>query len=103
MLSEVFAFALVMSIFEFVILCGIAPRARLRLLGSPSLRQAMHFAFLIVNLIVHWGTVVGTMSSTLSFITSMGVVAFATQLFGYMEAGRYYHVGWVKYSLEEIK
>lgn len=103
MLDEVIAFAIVMSVFEFVILVMVPPRARLRLLGSQSLKFAMHIGFLIVNLIVHWGTVVGTMSSTLSFITSLVVVELACKVFGYIEGGRYYHVGWVKYSVGEIK
>ena len=103
MLDEVIAFAIVMSVFEFVILVMVPPRARLRLLGNDTLKFLMHIGFLLVNLIVHWGTVVGTMSSTLSFITSLFVVALACKLFGFIKNDRHYHVGWVKYSIEEIK
>lgn len=103
MLSEVIAFALIMSVFEFVLLVMMPPRVRLRLLGSDALKMLMHVGFLLANLIVHWGTIVGTMSSTLSFITSLGVLYLATRLFGKLVDGRYYTIGIMRYSAEEIR
>lgn len=103
MLDEVIAFAIVLVAFEFVLLCMVPPKLRLRVLGSESLKITIHIGMLIVNLYVHWGTVVGTMSATLSFVTSLATIWLATKVFGFIKDGRYYHVGWVKYSLEEIK
>jgi multisubunit Na+/H+ antiporter MnhF subunit len=103
MLAEVFAFALVMSVFEFVILVMVPPRLRLRLLGNDISKTICHVGFLLLNLWVHWGTVVGTMSSTLSFITSMAVLGASTRLFGTVTDGRYYTVGWIKYSTKELQ
>lgn len=103
MLDEVIAFAIVLVAFEFVILCMVPPKHRLRLLGNEGARIAIHLGMLIVNLYVHWGTVVGTMSATLSFVTSLGTLWLAAKVFGHIKDGRYYHVGWVKYSLSEIK
>ena len=103
MLDEVIAFGLIISIFEFVLISMMPPRARLRMLGNDAAKMCFHVGMLLVNLTVHWGTVVGTMSATLSFITSMGVIWFAGKLYGHIKDGRYYTVGIVKYSVEEIK
>ena len=103
MLLAVFAFAVVMSVFEFILLSMIPPRVRLRLLGNDAAKMCFHVFFLTCNLIVHWGTVVGTMSSTLSFITSMVTVWVATKLFGSITDGRYYTVGILKYSIAELR
>lgn len=103
MIAEVLAFAMVMAVFEFVVLCMVPPRARLRLLGSDISKLICHFGFLLLNLIVHWGTVTGTMSATLAFIVSLVTVYCAEKLFGSIKDGRYYKVGLVKYSIEELK
>lgn len=103
MLAEVIAFALVMSAFEFVLVSMLTPRLRLRMLGNEAAKMCFHLGMLLINLWVHWGTVVGTMSATLSFITSMAVIWLACKVFGHLEAGRYYHVGWIKYSVSEVK
>lgn len=102
MLSEVIAFALVMTVFEIVLLSMIPPRTRLRLLGNQAARTLVHVAFMVLNLWVHWGTVVGTMSATLSFITSIGAVKLAAWMYGSIKDGRYYTVGLVKYSREDL-
>jgi len=103
MVETVLVFGLMMCIFEFAILCMIPVRSRLRILGNPALAMLMHFGMLLVNLIVHWGTVTGTMSATLAFIASLGVLKAATAVFGKMVGGRYYHVGLIKYSVQEVK
>ena len=103
MLDEVIAFAAIMSVFEFVLLGMTTPKVRLRLLGSGTAKALLHISFLTCNLVVHWGTVVGTMSSTLSFVTSMGTVWLAEKLFGTIKNDRYYTVGVIKYSIEELR
>lgn len=103
MLAEVFAFAMVMCAFEFVVLSIVRPRTRLRVLGSEGGKMAVHIGIFMLNMIVHWGTVVGTMSSTLAFVVSLATLKLACNVFGYIKDDRYYHVGWVKYSCEELK
>lgn len=103
MLAEVIVFAVVMSVFEFALLTIISPKPRLRLLGNETGKMCLHVSFLTCNLIVHWGTVVGTMSSTLSFITSLATVWVAVKLFGSIKDGRFYTVGFLKYSIDELR
>ena len=103
MLSEVISFAIILIAFEFVILMMVTPKLRLRLLGNDEARVSVHIGMFLINMWVHWGTVVGTMSATLSFITSMGTLWFAAKVFGSIRDGRYYTVGFIKYSTEELK
>lgn len=103
MLSEVIAFALIMSASEFVLISMITPRTRLRMLGSDSWKMTFHVGMFVANLTVHWGTVVGTMSATLSFITSILVINVAIKTFGCIKSDRFYTVGLVKYSVEELR
>ncbi|MDP2323507.1 MAG: hypothetical protein Q8N51_05700 [Gammaproteobacteria bacterium] len=102
MLDEVISFAIILIAFEFVILMMVPPKYRLRLLGNSSARVACHIVILLLNMWVHWGTVVGTMSATLSFVTSMFTLWVASKVFGFITEGRYYTVGLVKYSTEEL-
>ncbi len=103
MLSEVISFAMVLVAFEFVVLSMVAPKWRLRLLGNEAARVSVHMGMLLINMWVHWGTVVGTMSATLSFVTSMGTLWVASKVFGFITDGRYYTVGLIKYSAEELR
>lgn len=103
MVEIVLTFGLMMAAFEFVLLVMLPVRVRLRLLGSQQYKMMAHMGMLLINLWVHWGTVTGTMSATLAFIASLGVLEASTRLFGKMVEGRYYHVGLIKYSLLEVK
>ena len=103
MISAVLLFGVMNSLFEFVLLSMIPPRLRLRLLGSVTASNTLHFGFLLANIAIHWGTLIGTMSGVFAFIVSIVTVTFARKLFGRIEAGRYYHVGWYKYALEDLK
>ena len=103
MISAVLIFGLMNVAFEFILLSMLRPRTRLRLLGNEIACVYLHFGCLSLNLLIHWGTLVGTMSGIFSFICSIGTVAFARLVFGYIEQGRYYKVGWVKYTREELK
>ena len=102
MIEAVFVFGLLNVLFEFVLLSMLSPRARLRLLGSEK-RNLLHVFVLSLNLLIHWGTLIGTMSGIASFICSMVTVSMARSIYGYIENGRDYHVGWVKYSAGELK
>ena len=103
MISSVLLFGVMNALFEFVLLSMIPPKHRLRLLGSEGGCNTLHALFLLANLAIHWGTLVGTMSGVLAFVASVATVRFARKLFGHITGGRYYHVGWVKYPLELIK
>ena len=103
MIDAVLLFGALNVLFEFVLLCMLPPRLRLRLLGSEAASNAMHIFFLAANLIIHWGTLIGTMSGVLAFVSSIVTVNAARKIFGRIREGRYYHVGWIKYSTEELK
>lgn len=102
MLETVLAFGLIISIFEFVLISMIPPRTRLRILGCSRKKLLFHIAMLSFNLIVHWGTAVGTMSATLAFICSLGVIWGAKKLFGFITQGRYYTIGFIRYNSDEL-
>lgn len=103
MINAVLLFGALNVLFEFVLLCMLKPRARLRVLGNPVLSNLMHVGFLSLNLLIHWGTLVGTMSGVLAFVASIVTVNVARVVFGRIEDGRYYHVGFIKYALEDLK
>lgn len=103
MIDAVLLFGAINIIFEMVLLSMIPPKHRLRLLGSEGACNTMHALFLVANLAIHWGTLVGTMSGVLAFVASVVTVRFARKLFGHISNGRFYHVGWIKYSVGAIK
>ena len=103
MIDAVLLFGALNVLFEFVLLSMLPPRLRLRLLGSEAASNALHVFFLAANLIIHWGTVIGTMSAVLAFVSSIATVRIARAVFGSITDGRYYKVGVVKYSVEELK
>lgn len=101
MIEAVFAFALVTAIAELVLLCMLKPRTRLRLLGNPTACHVVHILFLVCNLVLHWGTVVGSMTGVTAFITSILVMNLAKKAFGYI-ADSQYHVGVIRYAHKEL-
>ena len=103
MIDAVLMFGFMNIVFEFVLLSMLAPRWRLRLLGNATARHLTHMCFLVINLVIHWGTLIGTMSAVLAFISSMLTVQLARKLYGFIEQGRYYHVGYIAYSRGELQ
>jgi hypothetical protein len=101
-ISAVFIFALLNVLFEYVLLCMLPPRTRLRVLGSSAACNALHVAFLTLNLVVHWGTLIGTMASVAAFLCSMLTVQIARTLFGHI-TGTMYTRGWIQYPLEDLR
>jgi len=101
-IDAVLLFGLMNIVFELVLLNMMPPRTRLRVLGSPVLSNLLHLGFLTVNLVVHWGTLVGTMSSVMAFCASIVTVHFARKAYGFI-TGTHYHVGWIKYSVKELR
>lgn len=103
MIDAVLLFGFMNVLFEFVLLCMLPPRVRLRLLGSDGAKGLVHVLFLSLNLLIHWGTLIGTMSAVLAFISSIATMGVANWVFGNIKEGRYYTVGLIKYNLEELK
>lgn len=103
MIDAVLLFGALNVLFEFVLLAMLTPRLRLRLLGSEAASNALHVFFLAANLAIHWGTLIGTMSAVLAFVSSIVTVRIARTVFGSIAEGRYYKVGLVKYSTEELR
>lgn len=103
MIDAVLLFGFMNVLFEFVLLCMLPPRVRLRLLGSDEAKGLVHVLFLSLNLLIHWGTLIGTMSAVLAFISSIATMGVASWIFGNIKEGRYYTVGLIKYNLEELK
>ena len=102
MIETVLAFGLIISLFEFVLISMIPPRTRLRILGNDSAKLCFHMGMLLINFAVHWGTAVGTMSATLAFICSLGVIWGAKKAFGFITQGRYYTIGFIRYNRDEL-
>lgn len=102
MIDAVFIFGLMNVAFEFILLSMLRPRTRLRLLGSEIACVYLHFAFLSLNLLIHWGTLIGTMSGIFSFICSIFTVLIARKVFGVIHDDRFYTRGLVGYTREEL-
>ena len=103
MIEMVFVFALMNVIFEFVLLGMIPPRARLRVLGSGHKQKLLHVAFLLVNLMIHWGTLVGSMASIGAFICSIVTVQVARLLWGFVTPDDVYRRGVLAYKVAELR
>lgn len=102
MVSAVLIFGILNMMFEFVLLCMLPPRARLRVLGSPAKQRALHVFFLVANLTIHWGTVIGTMSGVFAFICSIVTVSAARVWFGHITSDDRYKRGVLAYKVSEL-
>lgn len=102
MIDAVLIFGLMNVAFEFIVLSMVKPRTRLRILGNEAHCVGLHFMCLALNLLIHWGTLVGTMSGIFSFICSIFTVLVARAVFGVIKEDRYYTRGLVGYAREEL-
>ena len=102
MINAVLLFGALNVLFELVLFGMLSPRTRLRVLGNERACTLIHFACLAMNLAIHWGTLIGTMSGIFSFVCSIVTVRLARKVFGHIE-GQSYHVGLLKYSVEELR
>lgn len=102
MINAVLIFGLMNVVFEFILLSMVRPRTRLRILGNEGHCVALHFVCLALNLLIHWGTLIGTMSGIFSFICSIFTVVVARAVFGVIKEDRYYTRGLVGYAREEL-
>lgn len=102
MVEAVIVFALLLAVFEFVVLSMIPPRFRLRLLGSRGGCITVHVFALVLNLWIHWGTVTGTMAATGAFVVSMITVEVAKLVYGTVVDDVRTRRGLVGYRNEEL-
>lgn len=102
MIEAVFVFSVMNVVFEFVVLSMLSPRTRLRVLGSKAKSNAMHVGFLVLNLVIHWGTVTGTMSAIGAFLCSIVTVAIARGVYGYITPDEVYRRGVLRFTREEL-
>lgn len=102
MIDAVLLFGLLNVLFEFTLLCMLPARMRLRVLGSKHKQRLLHFGFLFINLIIHWGTVIGTMSGVFAFVCSIVTVTIARTWFGYID-GDTYKRGVLAYKVSELQ
>lgn len=110
LIEAVILFGLLSALFEALILMKVSPRIRLRLLGSPLLVTITHFVVIIFNLIVHFGTITGTMSAIVAGLASFAVIPLTRAYSGYIRTleinGRReprYFAGTKRYPLEIIR
>jgi hypothetical protein len=101
LIDAVLLFGLLNAMFEFVVLSKLSPKIRLRILGSNTMCGFLHVFCLMFNLLIHWGTLVGTMSGIFAFIISLLTVRTAKFLFGYIRDGKYFP-GLKVYSKEQL-
>lgn len=102
MIDAVLLFGLMNVVMEFVILGMLSPRFRLRILGRSTWGRAMHILMFMLNLSIHWGTLVGTMSAVMAFISSVITVQIARVLWGGVNERMQYSVGLIRYSRAEL-
>ena len=102
MIDAVLLFGLMNVVMEFVILGMLSPRFRLRILGRSTWGRGMHVLMFMLNLSIHWGTLVGTMSAVMAFISSVITVQIARVLWGGVNERMQYSVGLIRYSRAEL-
>lgn len=90
MIESVLLFAALSAAFEFVVLMKLAPRTRLRLLGSRRWVSTIHTVVIMGNILIHYGTFTGSMVAIVSGLASFATIPFAKWLCGSIRAGRYY-------------
>jgi len=103
MIDAVLLFGVLNILFEFVLLTMLPVRTRLRVLGSLSKQRSLHVMFLITNITIHWGTLIGTMSGVFAFVCSIVTVKLARMWFGHITPDEKYKRGVLAYKVEELR
>lgn len=102
-IQGVLVFGLLSMIVEFILICGLPPRLRLRMIGSSSM--VFHILAFGFNLAVHWGTLVGTGSAFIAFIGSFLTLYCLKLTFGGIYSspeGLRYRRGIIRYDAQEL-
>lgn len=99
MVTAVLIFAALTAALEILILAKLSIPKRLRVLGYPTLITATMFA---LNLIIHFGTMTGSMTAIVAALASIVTVEIARWYWGYIEKNRYYP-GKARFDVEQVK
>ena len=102
MIEAVLVFAFISALFELGALSYLEPRTRLRWLNRPG---TLTFVVTLANLLVHWGTITGSMTAATAGLASMATTSFARYYWGWIAVVdgrvRYYH-GIVRFTREQL-
>jgi hypothetical protein len=90
MVEAVLVFALLSAIFEAVLLLKLPLRFRLRMLGSGTAVGVLHTLITVANLLIHWGTLTGSMTAVVAGLASFATVPLVRWYGGYIQHGRYF-------------
>lgn len=101
MVEAVMTFALLSSLFEFVLISKLKPRTRLRVLGSRTWTVVLHTVCIVGNLVVHYGTLTGSMTAVVAGLSSFAVMPLAKLVYGHVTNNQY-HAGLRRYTLEQL-
>jgi hypothetical protein len=85
MLEAVLCFAFLTGLLELIVFAKMKPRMRLRVLGHPTL---ITFVAFIVNLIIHWGTMTGSMTAVTAALASVAATTIARTTWGYINGSK---------------
>lgn len=99
MIEAVMTFALLTALLELALLYKLKPRTRLRVLSHPDAITCVAF---IINLVVHWGTMTGSMTAVTAALASVVVTSGARWYWGYIRNNRYYIVGVYRFKLTDL-
>lgn len=104
MIEAVLCFAILTALFEWLVLAKLTPRIRVRVLRFPNTITAIAF---VMNLIIHWGTITGSMTAVTAALASMAVTELARKYWGCTtkaKDGRIWYVpGKKKFTKEELQ
>ena len=103
MIEAVFLFGFVSALFEIVVLMKLKPRTRLKLLGSKPRTLLTHTIVFALNIVVHYGTVTGSMAAIVASLSSFACLPLVRWCTGYIENGYYYPGSLIRYTGEQLK
>lgn len=101
MIEAVFTFAFVSALFEFVVLMKLKPRTRCRVLGSGRWVATIHTLTVLINILIHFGTITGTMTAVTAGLVSFATIPFTRWVSGHITAGVYYP-GRIRYTPQQL-
>lgn len=102
MIEAVFTFALVTMAFEFVLLMKLNPARRLRVLGSTRWVTTIHVLMIMINILIHFGTITGSMTAVTAGLTSFITIPLVRWISGQI-TNNHYFPGIVKYSVDDLQ
>ena len=90
MIEAVLVFSFLSALFEAVLLMKLPLKLRLRLLGNACAVGMLHTAISVANLLIHWGTLTGSMTAVCAGLMSFATVPLVRWYCGYVKKGRYF-------------